>query len=101
MARLGEIAGKIRSKNAGPFTLTIDIFCEEAERFATICSALSTARVAKLYRQKEEDVMRFELPRLNVLKFSMPRPTIQGSLKDRDMHASQWAWILSELDLNI
>jgi len=101
MARLGEIAAKIRSKNAGPFVLTIDIFCGDSARFAAICAALSTARIAALYQQPEAEVRRFELPALNVVKFSMPRPTVQGSVHDRDMHAAQWAWILADLELDI
>ncbi len=101
MAKLGGITSKIRSKNAGPFALTIDIFCDDADTHRAVCKALSTARVAALYQADEADVKRFELDALNVLKFSMPRPTIQGSLADRDMHASGWAWLLAELDVNI
>ena len=101
MAKLGHIASKIRSKNAGPFALTIDLFFDDADSYHAVCKALSTARIAALYQCPDEDIKRFELPNLNVLKFSMPRPTQQGSLTDRDMHASGWAWLLAELDVNI
>jgi hypothetical protein len=46
-------------------------------------------------------VKRFELPDLAVIKFSMPRPTIQGSRTERDMHASQYGWLLAEMELTI
>jgi len=101
MAKLREVTSKIRSKNAGPFTLTIDLFCDNAKEYQAVCTALSTARIAALYQCPELEIKRFELPNLNVLKFSLPRPTIQGSLADRDMHASQWGWLLAELDVNI
>lgn len=100
MAKLGDMVAKVRSKNAGPFWLTIDIFCEEASVFEAVCRALSTERVAALYGQPVEAVKRFEIPDLAVLKFSMPRPVVQGSLQDRDMHASQWGWLLAEMDMN-
>ena len=100
MAKLGEIVEKVRSKNAGPFWLTIDIFCGEPAAFEKVCAALSTDRVAALYGQPPEAVKRFEIPELAVLKFSMPRPVVQGSLEDRDMHASQWGWLLDELEIN-
>jgi len=29
MAKLGAVVEKVRSKNAGPFWLTIDIFCDD------------------------------------------------------------------------
>jgi len=101
MAKLGDITSKIRSKNAGPFVLTIDLFFEEADRYQAVCKSLSTARIAALYQCAEPEIKRFELPNLNVLKFSLPRPEIQGSLADRDMHASGWGWLLAELDVNI
>lgn len=100
MAKLGDIAEKVRSKNAGPFWLTLDIFCGTTEAFLTVAASLSTERVAKLYGQPVQNVKRFEIEDLAVLKFSMPRPVIQGSLEDRDMHASQWAWILAEMEIN-
>ncbi len=101
MAALADIASKIRSKNAGPFTLTIDIFFADDAAYRATCKALSTGRVAALYHADEKDIRRFELDGLNVLKFSLPRPEIQGGLTDRDMHASGWAWLLAELDVNI
>ena len=100
MARLGKVAAKIRSKNAGPFTLTVDIFFETSEAYRRVTQSLSTDRVAAVYGADPGDVKRFELDRLNVLKFSMPRPVIQGALEDRDMHASQWGWLLAEMELN-
>ncbi|MFQ3302569.1 MAG: hypothetical protein ACI9EH_001468, partial [Planktomarina sp.] len=36
MTKLGDIVPKIRSKNAGPFWLTIDIFCVSPELFTEI-----------------------------------------------------------------
>jgi hypothetical protein len=99
--RLQDIAEKIRSKNAGPFWLTIDIFCGDFTRYERISRALTTERVAALYDTPSQNVKRFELPDLAVIKFSMPRPTIQGSRTDRDMHASQYGWLLAEMELTI
>ena len=100
MASLGEIVEKVRSKNAGPFWLTIDIFCGSASAFAQICKGLSTERVAKAFETNPETLKRFEIPSLNVVKFSLPRPEIQGSIADRDMHGASWAALLSEIELN-
>ncbi len=97
--RIGDVARKVRSKNAGPFVLTIDVFCADAGRFRAVCDALRTERIAALFGQAPELVRRFELDRLNVLKFSMPRPVVQGSRADRDMHASGWGWLVAELPL--
>ncbi len=100
MANLGEIVEKVRSKNAGPFWLTIDIFCGTVPAFAQICEGLSTERVAAVFAVPPETLKRFEIPSLNVVKFSLPRPDIQGAIEDRDMHGASWAALLSEVALN-
>lgn len=100
MARLGEMVDKVRSKNAGPFWLTIDIFCGDSETYRTIDSKLTNAEIATLLQQPEENLKRFSMPNLNVIKFSLPRPHVQGSRLDRDMHGAQWAVLLEEFDLD-
>ena len=100
MASLGDLVQKVRSKNAGPFWLTVDVFCGDDAVYRQITASLSTERVAGLYGQPAGQVRRFEIPSLNVLKFSLPRPVVQGSRFDRDMHGSQWGWLLAELEIN-
>jgi len=99
MPELGQIVQKVRSKNAGPFWLTIDIFCGTQEAFAKVSNAISTEQVAALFRADPAVVKRFDIADLNVVKFSLPRPTIQGARDDRDMHGAGWAALLAELDL--
>jgi hypothetical protein len=99
MARLEDLVLKVRSKNAGPFWLTIDIFCGTPEIFLRVAQALPAERVAELYGQPMEAVKRFEIPDLNVVKFSFPRPAVQGSRFDRDMHGAQAANVLADLEI--
>jgi len=97
--RLGELVSEIRSKNAGPFWITVDVFCGNDDVYKKACVLLSTPLVAKIYSQPEDKLKRFELPDLNVIKFSFPRPVVQGSVLDRDMHGAQYSVLLSELEL--
>jgi hypothetical protein len=101
LTRLQDIAEKVRSKNAGPFWLTIDIFCGDFTRYERIARALTTEQVARLYDCPSQVVKRFDIPELAVIKFSMPRPTVQGSRTDRDMHASQYGWLLAEAEIAV
>jgi hypothetical protein len=100
MSSVSQIVQKVRSKNAGPFWLTIDIFCGTPEAYAQIVTGLSTQRVAALFKTDAENLKRFDIAELNVVKFSMPRPTIQGSRDDRDMHGAGWAPLVAELEIN-
>jgi hypothetical protein len=99
MAALGTLVRKIRSKNAGPFWLTIDVFCTDEKNFQHVSSVLRTSTVADLFQQTEDNIRRFDIPQLNVVKISLPRPTIQGAAGDTDMHGASFAALLEELDV--
>ena len=99
MPSLSEHVLKVRSKNAGPFWVTIDIFCGSKEAFEEVCAKLPSARVAALYKAPLQTLKRFEIAELNVVKFSLPRPVVQGSREDRDMHGAGWAVLLEEAEL--
>jgi len=96
MTELGALVEKVRSKNAGPFFLTIDIFCGNSATYRQVCHHLKTQAVADLYQVNETTIKRFDIDSLNVVKFSFPRPVVQGTRLDRDMHGAQWAILLEE-----
>ena len=48
MSTLGEKVKKIRSKNAGPFWITIDIFCGTKQVYDDICINLDNLEIANL-----------------------------------------------------
>ena len=97
MSTLGEKVKKIRSKNAGPFWITIDIFCGDKKIYKGVCNKLINSQISSLLMIDEHDLMRFEIDNLNVIKFSFPRKIIQGDIFDRDMHGAQLAVLLSEM----
>ncbi|MGZ2256173.1 DUF4387 family protein [Roseobacter sp. A03A-229] len=99
MAELRTLVSKVRSKNAGPFWLTIDIFCGSPEAYARVVDDLSTQQIAAVFQADSQTVKRFDMPDLNVVKFSLPRPTVQGAIGDRDMHGASWAALVGELDI--
>ncbi|WP_289043141.1 DUF4387 family protein [uncultured Aliiroseovarius sp.] len=99
MTALKDIADKVRSKNAGPFWLTIDIFCGSEDAFKRVSQGLETAEVAKLFKADSATLKRFDMPDLNVVKFSLPRPAVQGTHADRDMHGASFAVLLGEVQI--
>jgi hypothetical protein len=88
---LADLAHEVRSKNAGPFWVTMELFMRDAEgyRIAADESFLNQRVIARLYRVEEDGIQIFRIPSLNVVKISFPRPVSQGSLRDRDIHAGQ------------
>lgn len=92
MPTLKDTATYVRSKAAGPFWVTIDIFCGSPEAFDRIrkASALAPAEVGALYGAPANQVKVFEIAPLNVIKISFPRVRVQGSARDSDSHAGQY-----------
>ena len=91
MTTLGELASLIRSKNAGPFTLTFDVmFAEEAAYRRVLASgALTKASFARLYNIPETGILFFQHDAARAIKISIPRPAIQGGRDDGDMYGGQ------------
>jgi Domain of unknown function (DUF4387) len=99
--KLASLATLIRSKNAGPFSLTFDImFSDEASYLRVKRSgALSANMFAKLYHCGPETVRFFECDNALAFKFSMPRPISQGDLGDGDLHGGQQFAPLMEIEV--
>jgi hypothetical protein len=88
---LGELATQVRSKNAGPFWLTLDIFLPDEATFERVnrSGVTDPEVIGDLYGVDPAGVRVFALADLCAIKISFPRPVVQGSLDDRDMHAGQ------------
>jgi hypothetical protein len=86
------VAKYVRSKTAGPFWVTIDIFCDDDASFQRVTAAASLRpdAVGALYGADPEHVKIFPDPKLRVLKISFPRVLVQGSAQDADSHAGQY-----------
>ena len=92
MRDLSDLA-RVRSKNAGPFWLTIDLFCE-AETYDAVAAIPTDAFAARLGVEVSM-IRRVDLAPLNVVKLSLPRPVAQGAFEDRDMHGAGWGAALA------
>jgi Domain of unknown function (DUF4387) len=86
---LDDLAIEVRSKNAGPFWMTLDVFLPDDETYRIAETLITPAVIAELYQVAPESLQIFRIPQLKVVKVSFPRPLPQGSLHDRDMHAGQ------------
>ena len=91
MAKLGELASLIRSKNAGPFVLTFDIMFDDEATFERVrkSNALNAEAISAIYKLPAEDVRFFVVPPALAFKASIPRPYFQGDVLDGDSHGGQ------------
>lgn len=96
---LDELAIEVRSKNAGPFWMTLDVFLPDEAAYRIADTLITPDVITELYQVSPESLQIFRIPQLNVVKVSFPRSLPQGSLHDRDMHAGQQHVPLANLPL--
>ena len=92
MAELWEISKLIRSKNAGPWDLTIDMMFDNKSSYDLVAaSALSDASTySHLYKIDEDRVRVFLHPTALAIKVTIPRPTPAGALAETDVFGGQF-----------
>lgn len=99
---LSQCASVIRSKNAGPFEVTIDVMFDDAPTFEAACrSALldpvELAQRMNVVRSRVLDVVVFR-PALAV-KINVARDASSGTVGDRDVYGTQQFIPLLDLEI--
>lgn len=94
---LSTLAALVRSKNAGPFWLTIDVMFRDDDgyRRACECPALAPAALAALLRVDPRHLVTARVAGVRTMKFSFPRRHSAGSPRDSDtLGGQQYAALL-------
>jgi hypothetical protein len=91
MATLLDYCSLVRSKNAGPFTLTFDFMCHDQAAYDALVTtnSLNKDLFATLFNTSPEDILLVNHPLALAVKVSLPRPVVQGDLRDNDCYAGQ------------
>jgi hypothetical protein len=92
MSRLADLVDVLRSKNAGPFQLTIDLFFPDDETYLRVVQSrvLEPTSVAALYGVAETQVKLFEFHRIKAMKVTLERPgPSSGAPGDNDVYGAQ------------
>lgn len=100
--RLYEFANVIRSKNAGPFTLTIDLMFEDRAKLERVlaCDRFTPDGIARLYGVDCQAVQVHAFPQICTVKVSLPRPgASSGAPGDCDVYGCQQHFPLANLQI--
>ena len=91
IAALERVAAVVRSKNAGPFELCIDILFPDRRSYdlAGESPALTPASFAKLYHRAPGDCRVIWFPAAHAVKCTMPRAVAAGDPADVDVYGAQ------------
>ncbi len=102
MATLYELADVMRSKNAGPFLVTVDIMFRSEEVLDRVISSgsLTASTAAERYGLKEEDVEIIVFPAVRTIKVVMSRGDMSsGGPGDRDVYGAQQHGPLMDIEV--
>ncbi len=92
MKTLMDIAKVVRSKNAGPFSITLDVLFDSEEMYRLVKEKnfLSRERIAGLYHLTPEDITEVVyFDQAWGIKVTYNREISSGTIGDRDVYGAQ------------
>ena len=98
---LGEMAQLIRSKNAGPFWLTIDVMFDSVETYESVkrSGVITQTAIAKALRRDTHDLIITMHDAALAVKVSYPREHSSGAPRDSDVFGGQQYAGLLDLEI--
>ena len=90
--KLRDVASVIRSKNAGPFELTLDVLLKDDASFELLTKndVINKKVISQLYKIPESDVIAIVyFPNARAIKATIVRPLPSGAMGERDVYGAQ------------
>ena len=92
MNRLVDLAKVLRSKNSGPFEITLDILFDDPESYQRVVESgeISVENICRLYHLKPEDICNIVYFEKGLgIKITYNRQVSSGTSGDRDVYGAQ------------
>jgi hypothetical protein len=88
---ISDVASVVRSKNAGPFQLTLDVLFADAAVYRRVrdSGSITAALIAGLYSLDEHAVQLVWFDPAAALKINLPRRHSSASFRDTDVYGAQ------------
>lgn len=104
MPRIQDLVTVLRSKNAGPFQITIDLMFDDESNYRRVlgCAAMTPERIGALYGTPGDQVRVIPFGRVWAIKVCMPRrwgTHGSGSAFDRDVYGAQQHGLLADVEV--
>jgi len=102
MVKIRDVCRHVRSKSAGPFWVTVDLFFDGPGNYRAYHgnASLSPDLFRDLFGTDPALVKKIPVEDLNMVKISYPRATPQGGMEERDMHSGQQYVRLLDIELS-
>ena len=99
--KLYDLAEVIRSKNAGPFSLTIDLLFNSKEDFSRVMasSSFNVKTIADLYGRGIGEISILPFEKVLAIKITMKRVCGAGGPDDLDVYGAQQHFPLGNIEM--
>lgn len=99
--KLYDLAMVCRSKNAGPFQVTIDLMFDSPEAYQSVLKSpvFTTETIGNLYNTNPDRIQIKPFDRILTVKVVLPRNCSSGSPLDSDVYGSQQHFPLGNLEI--
>jgi hypothetical protein len=100
--KLSSVARILRSKNAGPFKLTIDIILPSKTCLEEIFNQLDKETIIRLFKLKPDELLSIvKYEPVNAIKINIIRRVPAGNPGDTDVYGAQQHAPLLDLEVNV
>lgn len=92
MERLIDLAKVLRSKNSGPFEITLDILFDNPESYRRVVKSgmINIQTICQLYHLEPENICNIVFFEKGLgIKITYNRPVSSGTFCDRDVYGAQ------------
>lgn len=89
---LTELAEVIRSKNSGPYELTMDIIFKDFDYYEKVKreNVINKELISRLYKIPQEDISSIiNFDPAKAIKITIKRPLVAGSVGESDVYGAQ------------
>jgi hypothetical protein len=102
--KLAAITDIIRSKNSGPYELTMDIMFSNFDWYRKVCAAkvINEKLICSLYKIKREEIINIiEFDPAKAIKVTIKRPRCSGDPGETDVYGAQQHAPLLDLEFDL
>ena len=101
MPRIRDLAVICRSKNANPFSITLDMVFPDKETFERVRTSgiVNQELISRLYSVPVDDVLLVEFSPANAIKATIPRLHGSGAVEDSDVYGAQQHGPLMDVEI--
>lgn len=103
MTQLGQLAKVLRSKNSGPFELTLDVLFDSEELYYKVKQSgqISKQTICELYQVTEDQIHHLVFfDQALGFKITISRDISSGTVGDRDVYGAQQHAPLMQLSID-